>query len=688
MKNIKDLVGAGKVQKVDSGGSPSQFSLSSLINADCFVGWIYYIDYKRALLLTNDLWKHEANGIPHNCFLLAAAFDPKNFDKTDELDKEVILLRVTDSAKLPQDDDLVRSRIDYYQQQKEIYKEKGFDPITLNQMQFGALECRVLGTFYTKENNLWLGSDLESFPSASRLKTYRPKEAALEVIANYVDPIRKNKTAEESIELGMTTIPQPFRIGTIRYTSTTRLQQGEGEKKVPVCIQPSDFLARRTAVLGMTRTGKSNMIKQLVSVVRTTSKEGGLSIGQIIFDMNGEYANANRQDKGSIADALPEDTIRYRMLETEGFRQLKNNFYVQLEDGYSLLQEIVSAMNNSATDVKVLLALSFAEPDATDWGERGKFDIRKAAYWGLLNRSQFRTNSRLKTRFKANQKIKDAVNEILGKDLIPENGLTPSECTEWFSGLRKRLKQEQAGQKAAGKRRGKNDDGSPETIEPVAIDWLEGKDEIKSIMNIMESKNENDMTIAGWKLLLEVSKFHSSERDEEVSQEIYNYLRQGKVVILDLSVGRPSIRQKITTRIAEKIFNESMNYFIDGKLPPNIVMYVEEAHNLIGKDADIDSTWPRIAKEGAKYRIALVYATQEVSAMHSNILANTENWFITHLNNVREVNELSKFYDFEDFGESLIRAQDVGFARVKSLSSPYVIPVQIDKFDPAKLKGK
>ena len=205
--------------------------------------------------------------------------------------------------------------------------EREIDDITQNQLQFGGFKCRVLGTFYTSEGELWLGSDIESFATASRFNVYRPHGEALKTIVNYVDPIRKNAAREAAEQIGLHGEPEPFQIGTIRYTSTDRMhRKSQNAEKVPVFIQPSDFLARRTAVLGMTRTGKSNMIKQMVSVVKRVADNGGVKIGQIIYDINGEYANANQQDQGALADIYTNDTVRYRMMETPGFEELRTIF--------------------------------------------------------------------------------------------------------------------------------------------------------------------------------------------------------------------------------------------------------------------------------------------------------------------------------------------------------------------------
>jgi hypothetical protein len=109
--------------------------LLRLVQEENFVGWIYTIDYDTAQVMTSDLWKTQALGVPHNCFLVAASFNPNEFSNVDHKEREIILLRVVSSAKLPQDDDLVRAKIDRFQIQKQKYGNTAspdYDDITLN----------------------------------------------------------------------------------------------------------------------------------------------------------------------------------------------------------------------------------------------------------------------------------------------------------------------------------------------------------------------------------------------------------------------------------------------------------------------------------------------------------------------------------------------------------------------------
>lgn len=656
-----------------------------------FVGYVYNLRYDECFVQTNDAFKHCVNGLPHNSFLLAAGFDPARFDAAPKIDQEVVLLRVLGPAPLPQDGDMVRTRIEHHQRRRETERlpgdvNDGLDPMTASELQWGGMRCRVLGTFFMEDGQLRLGSDIENFMSLSRMRAFKPRGASLELIVNHVNPEVRAKARDEAIKAGFKDTPKPIDMGTVRYTSTARLHRGTGEPLVKVQIQPADFLARRTAVLGMTRTGKSNTVKTTVSAVALAAMKSDIRVGQLIFDVNGEYANANHQDDGSsIADVFP-NTVRYRAIETAGFEDLRTNFYSECAQALGLIQALFKAEKSpafSGQDLDAFMAATLEEPDKADHGDHQRWERHMSTFQCILARAGFRQP--------AGQKIRVPRSKTLVKQLTDwgnaqnppvvvtppaADAVAPNDACEWFDKIRNINLEIKAGQ-------GTSQIGLRSSSGGAWVDPM-----LEAMLNMLARTSSRKQPIGGWRAITKYTDYHSPRRSADVTDEIIDHLDNGKIVILDLSAGPVEIREVLSERVARQIFERQMRTMNGGRVPQNVVLYVEEAHNLVGKRSELTSTWPRIAKEGAKAKIAFVYATQEPSSVHPNILANTENWFVTHLNNDDELKTLGKFYDFSDFLTSLKSAQDVGFARIKTLSAPFVIPTQINRFTPAAITAE
>ena len=200
-----------------------------------------------------------------------------------------------------------------------------------------------------------------------------------------------------------------------------------------------------------------------------------------------------------------------------------------------------------------------------------------------------------------------------------------------------------------------------------------------------KTKPGGNASVNGYRKLRGIIDLHTQTTDKPFQTDIKECLRSGKIVMIDLSQGEPTIQQLYSERICQEVFQDSMKRFTSNKPNNFIQFYFEEAHNLFPRkeDKDLSQIYNRLAKEGAKLNLGLIYATQEVSSIGPNILKNTQNWFIAHLNNDDELKEIRKYYDFSDFAESLIRfsaGTDKGFVRMKTYSNPFVVPVQIDRF--------
>lgn len=645
--------------------------LTAAKDPSALVGRPFYLDYEKACVLVPDAWKQKVGGIPQGTFLMA-------FYENEDGISEALLLRALGPKSLPTDPEVTSSMIEYYKDnlQTAAVKETHLDDFTRYHFSFSGLECRILGTFYKDSaGSIIFGADLENFYSAHNYTVYKPTGKVLEQIVNYKD---LNEVAG-----GVSDV----KIGTVRYSSSLRFQ--DNSEKVPVYISPKDFIGKRTALFGMTRTGKSNTVKKIIEATVEISKKAetakakdtdldpftksGLTkqpIGQIIFDINGEYANPNLQDEGTaIFDMFKDDVVRYSVMPKTGFKVMKVNFYNDLNSGFALAASSLEEDNGDY--VASFRAVDFTEPSGSDASAKTRFERKKAAYFCCLHKAGFKAPVGFKIKFSGNKDL----NKMVKADgtLDPSAGITLEEASNWFTTIWDKY----------------NDPYFTKYQQEHGNEWAD--EDLKALLIFLTRKKTPGGTasVSGYIKLRDITNLHTETVDEPFDTEIIKSLRAGKIVIVDLSQGDPKVQELFSGKICVKIFEDAMKKFTDLKANNFIQFYFEEAHNLFPKkdDKDLKQVYNRLAKEGAKLNLGLIYATQEVSSISSNILKNTQNWFIAHLNNEDELKELRKYYDFTDFTTGLTRfspAKDKGFVRMKTYSNPFVVPVQIDRFSAKK----
>ncbi|MBE9214462.1 DUF87 domain-containing protein [Plectonema cf. radiosum LEGE 06105] len=646
-----------------------------------FVARPFRFSYSKAEILVADAWKQRAKGIPQGCFLLAY-YDNELDDKANI---EAILLRVIQPTKLPTDQEVISSMVEYYKDniRTGTNQKSQLDSFTRYEFSFSGLECSVLGSFYLDNvGKSRFGADLENFYSAHNYSVIKPSTDILKAIVNY----REN---------GVPGGTGDIKIGKVRYSSSRRFQQTETD--VPVYVKAPDFAGKRTALFGMTRTGKSNTLKKIIQACVEMSDNAQFQldkdqenvdeilnaftednnpkypIGQIIFDINGEYANPNLQDQGTaIFDLYKKQTVRYSTVAKPDFLEMKVNFYNEIENGFDLIRTYPTIANDNTRFVTGFKTVDLAKPEdyATNRSAAARHDRRIAVYLCCLYRAGFQAPSNFKIKFTANQEVRSVVSQGIN----PSQGISLDDAANWWESLWDIY-----------------DNNDIEVFRNYKQqndrEWAD--DDLKALLVMLTRKSRSGKRAdcSGFRVLKPVIEQHTSTAQEPFDLDILNNLRQGKIVIIDLSLGNPEIQRMFSERICNRIFADAISRFTSTQANNFIQFYFEEAHNLFPKkeDTNLSQIYNRLAKEGAKLNLGLIYATQEVSSISSNILKATQNWFISHLNNEDEIKELRKYYDFSDFTEGLIRFSqdtDKGFVRMKTYSNPFVIPVQIDRFPP------
>ncbi|NEA73201.1 DUF87 domain-containing protein [Streptomyces sp. SID13588] len=628
--------------------------LTALVNRGCVpVGGVYRLDYDSAVVLTDDFKKEKAGGVPRGGFLLAVAGDNTTSGFILE-DQEVILLRVRGTAPLPNESELIQTRLAVVRDAGA--SGVGFDDVTdvltRNELQQSAFDCEVLGTFYTETDSrdalIEYGADIDNVVVSARYQVFLPSTEVLSWLASYPEP------ADQKDALA---------IGKVRFAATRRKALISGTDQAQVHINVSDFVGRKTAVFGMTRTGKSNTIKTLVTAVHQYGSEHGRSIGQLIFDPQGEYANVNKQDRTGLR-LLGDDSSTVRIYKVEPSatdsreQPLRINFYDRevLEAAWSLVSEATAPVNTNYG--KSFRSALLDEPDQNDRSRYARWGWATVAFYGLLAKCGFSAHN------------------------LPQALIIPAPAgpmTDFMSVHPDSVVQ--AGR--AGSYRVLSPAGALALAEWVGEresdfpKWHDTKDcHFSAIWNVYKYTGVTSS-------IRTIRPFHGPESAGDVSEHLWNDMQAGRLAIVDLSSGNDKVAKVMSERIVTHLLNRASERFRTDHDPVDMQIIVEEAHNLFeraGRDVAEDP-WVRLSKEAAKYRMGLIYATQEVTSVDKRMLSNTSNWLIAHLNSDYETRELAHYYDFKVWTPSIIRAEDVGFVRMKTYSGKYIVPVQISKFD-------
>lgn len=703
MRDLLDIANAAESQRREQATIvATKRGFLDMIQPEQYVGEVFSLGYETALVMIHDHHRRRAGGIPSLSFLIATRVPPLTNDSQaddfdyDREDSSIILLRVMDTAKLPSDDEATRIRVQSAQTisgDAETHWDSSvaMDDKTHYLLSFAGVQCRIVGTFFLEKPNgspiprLKFGSDISNYYPNQGLKVYKPNGNALNTIVNY-------RTSDEAGHA-------PVDIGHVRYASTNRRRQGIDS--VDFAINPSDLLDQKSALFGMTRTGKSNTTKvMLTSVFKLRYPEvantgsdsvDAQRVGQIIFDPNGEYANENDQNVALTnvwrlnSEGDENDVVVYGTVaptNDPGRNLLRLNFLTDanLQTGKEIID--LSTSHNTSQYMRAFRNVTFMPPDENDHSALTRHRRRVLVYRTILVQSGYVAPTQdadmRDTRGLFSQDLRNALANATGNNandyrsasrILSERNPSWGNLFNAFLALEQFIREGVSGYDAFNQAYINRRNGSGEQ-------WADT--ELRSLLEVYRRPN-------GIRQIGSATEQHTATISEDYADEIYQHLVDGRMVIVDQSLGNPQINQTAADRIMWAIFRGNQNEFRNGTPTeefPHVLVYIEEAHNILppGTEMDLQNVWVRTAKEGAKYHIGMVYVTQEVSSIQRNILKNTANWFIGHLNNSDETRELRKFYDFADFEKSILRAQDKGFLRVKTLSNPFVVPVQVALF--------
>lgn len=659
-----------------------------------FVGKLLNLDYSKASVLTNSQLVLDNNGVPKSSFLIASLNDFSQLQGIEHF----LLLFVDNINKLEDNEESVVQIIKHYKSEKKIVPSENKNNTIFRNMEYMGLSCKIMGMFYrNSEKTFNFSSQVNLILSPENYSIFKPNKDIKNIISNY-----------QSI-LNCVNNPSKYDIYPIGVFSETESDVFLNKDDNPeIYLDLNVFKAKRTAFFGKTRLGKSNTVKSIISLfLQNNSNKTTINTANktsfVVFDENGEYANTNTQDNESLYDKYKATgVVKKYTLDKYKDGNLMLNFYMNPNKTMGLYRALMSKDKSTYIDVFLntdFIDMSQAEKKYESLSEQyhvSKQDLFKLQiFWTILSKSNFKYTSN-NTKSESNYFF-----EYINKLLINPFELESSIYKKLESVILNKDNEDKMLEYISDFKRYMYQDGDNLEIKFTKMcNLIELFSEIKTIYPdlIIEKENKREYLIydgllemlnttnkSGYKILRKFNDFHSEKSNNNVSNLLNDVCNEGVTALIDLSTTtNQEVKEYYAEKLVSDIFNNRVRAFISNKTLdlPSLIFHFEEAHNLFPVEGKKGSVYYKLAKEGAKYNIGIMYATQSPSNIFDELLTQTENFFIGYLSSPKEVSSLTSLsFAFSHLSQDILLMKKVGYQRVLTDNHRYPIPIQISKFN-------
>jgi len=181
-----------------------------------------------------------------------------------------------------------------------------------------------------------------------------------------------------------------------------------------------------------------------------------------------------------------------------------------------------------------------------------------------------------------------------------------------------------------------------------------------------------------------IGSLHDPE--SRLLETVDSMLRDGRIVVIDLSLVSGRIGLQIAGLLLNRIFKSNQESFTDsrrgGLLP--VIAVIEEAQSVLSHSTKEESPFVRWTKEGRKYSLGAILVTQQPGSIAPEMLSQGDNFFAFHLLSAHDLKTL-QFHNAhfsDDVLAHLLNEPIRGNVYFWSAPhQPFVLPARIRNFE-------